>query len=200
MIYPAKSIPAVNSQGKWTLSAKGGLCHSLAGGFDFDTERDGRYGVGISTEYRFLEPLSAGLAFTYNSFQGVWQGSMIPEDQSHYSTGWNWTSVSLFARFLWAPQNDASPYFTAGMGLYFPKVKDRWFLDPARVVTHTSYGRGQFGYHLGCGIQYSIKQKVFVFLEVPLTVVRTRDLEIQGHGFSEDTQYFNIFAGISFLL
>ncbi|HEX7400803.1 MAG TPA: hypothetical protein VF369_01370 [candidate division Zixibacteria bacterium] len=204
-----QNTPAENLQAKLLLSAKGGLCSSLGNGFAAGNSQDGKYALGISAEYFFLDALSGGLVVSSNSFQGDWHRSMIPEDQHRYRTDWNWTSFNLFTRFVLGPQSKTSPYLLTGIGLYIPKVKDKWYQNPDTIYTHTSYGKGQLGYHFGCGIQYLLSKKMLVFLEVPLTFINTNHLSIhwldesrkmeQWHSISEISLYFNVFAGISFL-
>jgi hypothetical protein len=50
--------------GKFLVSAKGGLCYSMGGGFGPGGEVDGRYGVGLSTRgvYWAAAELSNALA------------------------------------------------------------------------------------------------------------------------------------------
>jgi opacity protein-like surface antigen len=203
-----QNASAENLQVKILLSAKGGLCSSLGNGFAAGNSQDGKYALGISAEYFFLDALSGGLVVSSNSFQGDWHRSMIPEDQHRYRTNWNWTSFNLFTRFVLEPQSKASPYLLAGIGLYIPKVKDKWYQNPDTIYTHTSYGKGHLGYHFGGGIQYLLSKKMLVFLEVPLIIISTNHLSIhwldeprkmeQGHDISEPSLFFNVFAGISF--
>ncbi len=204
-----QNAPAENLKGKFLLSTKGGLCSSLGNGFAADNSQDGKYALGISAEYFFLEALSGGLVVSSNSFRGDWHRSMIPEDQHRYQTNWNWTCFILFTRFVLEPQSKASPYLLMGIGLYIPRVKDKWYQNPDTIYTHTSYGKTQLGYHFGGGIQYLLSKKMLVFLEVPLTFIQTNHLSIhwldksqkmeQWHGISGISLYFNVFAGISFL-
>ena len=210
IIWLWKDAPAANPQGKLLLSAKGGLCSSLGNGFNSSATLDGSYGVGISAEYFLLEALSGGLVLVHNSFEGKWQGSNYYswDNQLGY-TGWDWTNVSIFTKFVMGPQSEASPYFVAGMGLYFPRVTDKIFRSPDTVYTHTSYGKGEWGYHFGCGVQYLISQKLLVFLEVPLTFIHTKGLEFhwtdishwigQEHRVYENSRWVNVLAGISFV-
>lgn len=209
MICTWHNVPAANLQGRLAISAKGGICSSLGSGFAAGNSQNGKYTLGISAEYFFLDALSGGLVVSSNSFQGDWHRSMIPEDQHRYRTNWNWTSFNLFTRFVLEPQSKASPYLSAGIGLYIPRIKDKWYQNPDTIYTHTSYGKGQLGYHFGGGIQYLLSKKMFVFLEIPLNIIRTNHLSIhwldesrkmeQGHNISESSLYFNVFAGISFL-
>jgi hypothetical protein len=210
VIQLRQNAPAENLKGKFLISAKGGLCSSLGGGFDSENIYNGNYGVEISAEYFFWEALSGGLTVVHNSFEGKWQGSnyCLPDNQLGY-TGWDWTNVSLFTRFVMGPLSEASPYFVAGMGLYFPRVRDKIFRAPDTVYAHTSYGKGEWGYHLGCGVQYLISPKLLVFLEVPLTFIHTKGLEThwmdlshrigQEHMVYGNSQWLNACAGISFL-
>jgi hypothetical protein len=60
------------------------------------------------------------------------------------------------------------------------------------------------------GIQYLVNKKVLVYLDVPLIAIHTKGLVIhwidipqrmeQYHKIYEKSYYFNIFAGISFIL
>ena len=210
IIWFWQNAPAENLKGEFLLSVKGGLCSSLGSGFDHGNIYDGNYGLGLSAEYFFVEALSGGLTVAHNSFEGQWAGSnyFLLDNQLGY-TGWDWTNVSIFTRFVMGPKSEASPYFVAGMGLYFPRVRDKIFRAPDTVYAHTSYGKGEWGYHLGCGVQYLISPKLLVFLEVPLTFIHTEGLEThwmdlshrieQEHRVSDNSQWVNVFAGISFL-
>jgi hypothetical protein len=201
---------AENLKGKLLFGTKGGLCSSLGGGFDSENIYNGNYGVGISAEYFFWEALSGGLAIAHNSFEGKWQGSnyFLPDNQLGY-TGWDWTNMSIFTRFVMGPGSEASPYLVAGMGLYFPRVRDKIFRAPDTVYAHTSYGKGEWGYHLGCGVQYLISPKLLVFFEIPITYIYTKGLEThwtdlshwigQEHMVYGNSKWVNVFAGISFL-
>ncbi len=205
-----QDISAAELKGKFAISAKGGVCSSLGSGFGSENSQEGRYGLGISAEYFFLEALSGGLTLAHNSFEGKWQGSYYDSwDKQLGYTGWSWTNVSIFTRFVMGPRSEASPYFVAGMGLYIPRITDKFFRAPDTVYTHTSYGKGQWGFHFGCGIQYLITQKLLLFLELPITSIHTKGSQFhwmdlshwigQEHRIYDDSQWVNVFAGISFL-
>lgn len=210
-IWTGKSSLAADLQGKFALSAKGGMCHSMGNSFSSGANVDGNYGLGVSAEYFFLEALSGGIALTHNSFEGEWRRSGYYSSRSeYYYSDWNWTDVSIFGKFVLGPDKEVSPYLTAGMGLYFPRVQDKWYFHRDTIFTHTSYGKGQLGYHFGFGIHCLLTREVLIYLEVPFNVIHTEDLVIHWidipnrmdkcHNIYNRSQYFNIFAGISFLL
>ncbi len=185
---------AADLQGKLVLSAKGGMCRSMPEGLSFAADNNGNYGLGLSVEYFFLEPLSGGLSFSYNSFsfEGEWaRPAYYSVWNYHYYTDWTWSNVSIFGRFVLAPLNEVSPYFTAGIGLYIPRIKNKsYYYQPDTIYANTFYGKSKFGYHFGFGTHYLLSSRVLVYLEFPLNVIKDED----------NTHYFNIFAGISFLL
>ena len=187
----------------------GGVSYVMKTGFSSEDKIKNNYGFGLSAEYFFLKPLSAGLAIVHNSFQGDWY-------YSYSSTDWQWTSFSIFAKFVIGPELKISPYFKGGLGLYIPWMKDWSFSNPDTVYTHKSYGKGQFGWSIGFGVRYLITRKMLVYLDVPLNIIYTNGLVMRGvdipvqigpsqkimtqyHKIHGRSQYVNIFAGISFL-
>ena len=198
-IWTGKSSLAADLQGKFALSAKGGMCHSMANGFSYEAKMKNNYGFGVSLEYFLLRPLSGGLSLVHNSFQAGWEHrGYYPYSDHYYSSDWNWTNISIFARFVLGPQNRVSPYLRGGVGLCIPRIKDWWFDPPDTVRTHTSYEKGVFGYHLGFGIHYLLTKKLLVYLDVPFNIIHTDEMK-QSHRISEKSHYFNIFVGFSFL-
>jgi hypothetical protein len=210
-------IRAADLRGKFAISGMGGMCYSIGGGFSSKDGIKNNYGFGVSVEYFFLKPISGGFALVHNSFQGDWHRSMNPEDRCHYSSDWNWTNLSIFGKFVMGPENEISPYFKGGLGLYIPKMKDWAHYPPDTTYTHESYGKGQFGWYLGFGVHCLLTKKVLVYVDVPLNFIYTKGLVIRGvdvpvqigpsqqiitqyHEIRERSQYFNIFAGVSFLL
>jgi opacity protein-like surface antigen len=173
IMLAAESAWGVNLSGKLALSAKGGLCYSMGSGFGSGKDVHGRYGVGLSAEYFVFEPLSAGLTLVYNSFEGEWRKSgyaMFPPRYDY--TGWTWTNVSLFAKFVMAPREEVSPYFTAGVGIYTPSRTDKWYDHADTIHTSSSRGADRFGMHLGFGVHYLLNQRALVFLEIPINLIR----------------------------
>jgi hypothetical protein len=201
---------ATDLKGKFAFSGMGGICYTMGDGFCSESKMKNNYGFGVSVEYFFLKPLSGGLALVHNSFQGDWYRSGYPEDRRYYSTDWNWTNISIFARFVLGPENRISPYLKGGVGLCIPRVKDWRYLPPDTTYTHKCYGKGQFGWHFGIGIHYLLTEKVLVYLDVPFNVIYTEGLVIHWidipnrmeryHKIYEKSHYFNIFVGVSFLL
>jgi opacity protein-like surface antigen len=195
----------------WEQSAKGGLCYSVGSGFASYPNVDGRFGVGVSAEYFVLKPLSAGLALVYNSFEGEWRRSgYYLGFNEYYYTDWRWTSINVFTRFVLAPYEELSPYLKVGIGLYYPTIQDKWYSHPDTIFSHISHPKGQVGYQFGVGIQYLLSSKMLVYLEVPLNFINSKDLEIhwvdmvgkmeKRKKIYDDSQIFNVFAGITFLL
>jgi hypothetical protein len=201
----AESAWGVNLSGKLALSTKGGLCYSMGDGLDSYAKTDGRFGVGVSAEYFIIRPLSVGLTLVHNSFEGEWTKSHYYADWgTWYYNDWNWTNISLFVKFVMAPREEASPYFTAGVGAYIPRSVYKWYDHPDTVHTHTSQGGRYFGIHLGFGVHYFISQRALVFLDVPLNLIRTDFYRPQDLGRYHDAydcnQILNVFVGLSFLL
>ena len=206
---------ATDLSGKFALSGMGGASYVMGSGFSSEDKIKNNYGFGVSVEYFFLKGLAGGLALIHNSFQDVWKGASPVWRYHYYSTDWNWTNVSIFGKFLLEPEGKISPYFKGGIGLYIPRIKD-WtyypppYYTPSYTYTHKSYGKGQFGWHFGIGIHYLLTEKVLVYLDVPFNVIYTEGLVIHWidipnrmegyHKIYEKSHYFNIFAGISFLL
>ncbi len=191
IVVTGHSGVAGNLEGKLVVGAKGGLCRSMPEGLSFESDNNGNYGLGISVEYFFWEPLSGGLSFSHNSFEGEWiSPAYYAMWNHHYYTEWSWSDVSVFGRFVLAPYEEVSPYFTAGVGLYIPRITNKlyWHL-PDTIYTDTFYGKTEFGYHFGFGIHCLLSKRTMIYLELPLTVIRDPD----------SSQYLNIFAGISFL-
>jgi outer membrane protein W len=192
------------------VSGMGGASYAMGTGFLSKDNIKNNYGFGVSVEYFFLKTLSGGLSSVHNSFRGYWNESHYHFGNYHYSTDWNWTNVSIFGRFVLGPEDKLSPYLKGGVGLYIPRTKDRWYYHPDTTYTHTSYGKGQFGWYFGMGIQYLVNKQVLVHLDVPLIAIHTKGLVIhwidipqrmeQYHKIYEKSYYFNIFAGISFIL
>lgn len=210
IFYTSTWCLGADLKGKLAVSTKGGLCYSMGRGFGSYPSLDGRFGVGVSAEYFILEPLSAGLALVYNSFEGEWHRSAyyVGWNEYHY-TAWRWTSINIFTRFVLAPYEELSPYLKAGIGLYYPTIQDKWYHHRDTVFSHTSHARGQVGYQFGVGISYLLNSNVLVFLEIPMNFIKTGDLQIQwvdAEGRMEkhdiiydDSQIFNLFAGVSFM-
>jgi opacity protein-like surface antigen len=203
--FAAGGAWGVNLSGKFALSAKGGLCYSMGSGFGSGREVDGRYGVGLSAEYFVLEPLSFGLTLVYNSFEGEWEKSiyaMLPP--RYYYTDWTWTNVSLFAKFVMAPREEVSPYFTAGVGMYTPTRTDKWYDHPDTIHTSSSRGADRFGIHVGFGVHYFLSQRTLVFLEIPINLIRNDGhWLVDGERYDtiyDQSQILNVFVGLSFLL
>lgn len=210
-------IGAIDLRGKFGLSGKGGLTYSAGGGFLSEDKIENNYGFGISVEYFPLKPLSLGLSLVHNSFQDEWRRSSYYQWWNYYySTDWNWTNVSIFTKFVLGPENMISPYLTSGVGLYIPRIKDWIYRHPDTLYTHKSYGKGQFGWHFGMGIQYLLTKRMLAYFETPLNLIYTEGLVIRGvdspvkigpshkiieqyHKIYDKSQYFNIFAGVSFL-
>lgn len=194
-------------RGRFAVSGTGGLS-GIASGFQ-DHEIKHAYGVGISTEYFFLKWLSGGLMLSHNVFQGEWR-KLFYDWRTYYSSDWSWTNLSMFGRFTGGPENKLSPYLKAGVGLYFPRVKDWAFYAPDTVYTHSSYGKGQFGYHFGMGVQCRLVGRLMVFIENSFHFIYTEDLVIHwvdldqrlewDHFIDETSRYINWFAGVSVLL
>jgi hypothetical protein len=217
VIWMGEDTWATDLRGKFVLSGMGGMCHSIGGGFSSKDGIKNNYGFGVSVEYFFLKPISGGFALVHNSFQGDWYRSIYPEDRFYYSSDWNWTNLSIFGKFVMAPENEISPYFKGGLGLYIPRMKDWAYYPPDTTYTHESYGKGQFGWYLGFGVHFLLTKKALVYVDIPLNVIYTKGLVIRGvdipvqigpsqqiitqyHEIRERSQYFNIFAGVSFLL
>jgi hypothetical protein len=210
IICIGEDTQATDLRGKFALSGMGGASYVVGTGFSSKDKIKNNYGFGLSAEYFFLKPFSAGLALVHNSFQGDWRRSMIPEERCYYSTDWNWTNVSIFARFVLEPEGKISPYLKGGVGLYIPRIKDWWYYPPDTAYTHKSYGKGQFGWYFGVGIQYRLSKKMFLYLDIPLNVIYTDGLVIHWidlprrmeryHKINEKSYYFNFFAGVSLLL
>jgi hypothetical protein len=218
VIWVGEDTWATDLRGKFALSGMGGVSWVMGTGFSSQDKIKNNYGFGVSAEYFFLESLSGGLALIHNSFQGDWYyWSGDPGEWSYNSADWQWTNISLFAKFVIGPELKASPYFKGGVGLYIPWMKDWSFSNPDIIYTHSSYGKGQFGWSFGFGVRYHITKKVLVFLEIPLNVIYTNGLVMQGvdipvqigptrrfitkyHEIHDRSQYINIFAGVSFFL
>ncbi|MCJ7578357.1 MAG: porin family protein [candidate division Zixibacteria bacterium] len=200
---------ATDLTGKFALSGMGGISYLMGNGFSSEGKIKNNYGFGVSLEYFFLKELSGGLALVSNSFQGDWIKSSYHLRGCCYSTDWNWTSVSIFGKFVLDPETKISPYLKGGVGLYIPWIKDWWYYPPNTSYTHKSYGRGQFGWYFGVGIQYRLSKKMFLSLDIPLNVIYTDGLVIHWidlprmmeryHKIYEKSHYFNFFAGVSFL-
>jgi opacity protein-like surface antigen len=122
---------------------------------------------------------------------------------TRYYTEWNWTSVSLFGKFVWAPREEISPYFTAGVGAYVPRTKDKWYDHPDTIHTYTSRGEQHFGVHLGVGVHYFLNRRTMVFLEFPVSFIHAKHYNSQEYESSpriyHDSQILNLFVGINFL-
>lgn len=197
-------------RGGFAVSAMGGLSGQACCFMDpFDIEH--AYGFGVRAEYFFLKRLSGGVELVHNCFQGTWQRTAYEWPRElYYSSDWNWTSLSVFGRFTAGPEMKLSPYVKAGVGLYIPRAKDWAFYAPDTVYTHTSYGKGQFGYHFGLGIQYRLVSRVRVFFENSLNFLYTKGLVIHwvdldrrlewDHSTGKRAHYVNLFAGVSLLL
>jgi opacity protein-like surface antigen len=197
-------------RGRFALSAGGGVSYVVGDGFS-PPQIEHTYGFAVCAEYFFRETLSAGFSLAHNSFQGKWTSSgYYPRWLSYYSTDWNWTNLSIFGRFTLGPQNKIYPYVKAGAGLFMPRVKDWVFYPPDTTYTHTSYGKGQFGYYVGFGVRYRLTDKVVVYCDIPLNVIHTDDLVIRwvdrarrlegNHEIHDTSRYINLFLGVSFLL
>jgi hypothetical protein len=194
---------------RFALSGTGGASYVMGSGFSSEDKMKNNYGFGVAVEYFFLNGLSGGLALVHNSFQGDWEKSWWYPWRYYYSTDWNWTNVSIFGRFVLGPENRISPYLKGGVGLYIPRVKDWLYSLPDTVYTHTSYGKGQFGWCFGVGIQYLLTKKILLYCEIPLNLIYTEGLVIHWidiprrmegyHKIYDKSHYFNIFAGVSFL-
>lgn len=203
---------ATDLSGKFALSGMGGASYLMGTGFSSEDKIKNNYGFGVSVEYFFLKGLSGGLALVYNSFQGDWKKPAIwwLPWRYYYSTDWNWTNVSIFGRFVLGPENKISPYLKGGVGLYIPRIKDWLYYPLDSTYTHKSYGKGQFGCYFGVGIQCLLTNRVLVYFEVPLNWIYTEGLVIHWidiphrmeryHKIYDKSYYFNIFAGVSFLL
>jgi opacity protein-like surface antigen len=122
---------------------------------------------------------------------------------TRYYTEWNWTSVSLFGKFVWAPREEISPYFTAGVGAYVPRTRDKWYDNPDTIHTYTSRGERHFGIHLGVGVHYFLSRRAMVFLEFPISFIHAKNFIVNEYESSprlyHDSQILNLFAGINFL-
>jgi opacity protein-like surface antigen len=120
---------------------------------------------------------------------------------TRYYTEWNWTSVSLFGKFVWAPREEISPYFTAGVGAYVPRTRDKWYDNPDTIHTYTSRGERHFGIHLGVGIHYFLNRRAMVFLEFPISFIHAKNFIVNESSprLYHDSQILNLFAGINFL-
>jgi hypothetical protein len=186
-------------RGKFALSAKGGFCYSMGNGFTSESKMKNNYGIGVSVEYFVFKALSGGLSLVDNYFQGGWEyRGFYPYSDHYYSSDWNWTNISIFARFVLGPENRFSPYLKGGVGIYMPRIKDWWLDPPDTLNTKSGYERGVFGYHLGFGVHYLLTRKMLVYLDIPFNVIHTDKMR-QSHRISEKSHYFNIFVGFSFL-
>lgn len=211
VICTGKEAWATDLSGRFALSGMGGVSYVMRGGFSAEDKIKNNYGFGVSVEYFFLKPLSAGLAVVHNSFQGDWERTHYYDQWNHYgSTDWNWTNVSIFGRFLLEPEGKISPYLKGGAGLYIPRIKDWLYYPSDTTYTHKSYGKGQFGCYFGVGIHYLLTKRVLIYFEVPLNWIYTEGLVIHWidiphrmegyHKIYDKSYYFNIFAGVSLLL
>jgi opacity protein-like surface antigen len=205
IMLAAESAWGVNPSGKLALSAKGGLCYSMGNGLGSGEKVHGRYGVGLSAEYFVLEPVSLGLTLVYNSFEGEWEKSGYYAGWgTWYYTRWTWTNVSLFAKFVMAPREEVSPYFTAGMGMYTPRRTDKWYDHPDTIHSSSSRDADRFGIHVGFGVHYFLSQRALVFLEIPLNLISSGGYSpldgVRYNTIHDQSQIVNVFVGLSFLL
>jgi opacity protein-like surface antigen len=210
ILYTSVCCLGADFKGKFAVSAKGGLCYSMGSGFASYPNMDGRFGAGVSAEYFILKPLSIGLALVHNSFEGEWRRSgYYLGYNEYYYTDWSWTSINFFTRFVLAPYEELSPYLKAGIGSYNPTVHDKWYSHPDSIYSHTSHGKVEMGFQFGVGIQYLLNNNMLVFLEIPMNFINTGNSEIhwvdmegrmEKHDIIyDDSQIFNIFAGISLM-
>jgi len=222
IVFAVHGVPAADLSGRFVVSAKGGIAFTTIGGFSSKDDADQAFGFGASVEYFFLQGLSGGLEITHASFPGEKKKSgYYAWYDSYYSTGWNWTKIGLFGRIVPGPERRLSPFLKAGVGLYLPRADD-WLYFPGGegappgwplndvTFTRNTYGKGQFGYGFGFGLQYLATPRVLLYLEVPFDVVSAKGLVIEWvddqipvgrrHEIYGDRYHLSLLAGVSFLL
>ena len=224
VLWTLELASGADLRGRFAISGYGGISFATGRGFSHDDQVKEAYGFGLGLEYFFRSKLSGGLEVSHTSFPG--KRNTFPDnpfDQCRYylSTEWNWTKVSLFGRVHLAPEKRFSPFFKAGMGLYLPRIED-WIFCPNREyyyggpcpfagIEHTrkTYGKGQFGYCCGFGIQYLIGDRLLFHSEMIFNTVYADGLVIRwldyppgiwhSHEVGHNGHYLSTLAGVSFL-